>query len=172
MFATSEQCRCRSIRTQLGSERPVNGSVDGRPRRPRSKPMGRWVNATCLLSGGQHRLQNWPAPASGSPASVLFPPNLHYSSAGTAQPTWAGTGGIKRGRMHAPAATTGCRQPSLFQNIWNMHPLPRNPHVAFHIPNLGVTPQPPLHCLTLLDFLSVLAPGLASGQRNNRRRMN
>lgn len=80
--------------------------------------------------------------------------------------------GIKRGRMHAPAATTGCRQPSLFQNIWNMHPLPRNPHVAFHIPNLGVTPQPPLHCLTLLDFLSVLAAGLASGQRNNRRRMN
>lgn len=73
--------------------------------------------------------------------------------------------------MHAPEANDW--MPSiLFQNIWNMHPLPRNPHVAFHIPNLGVTPKPPLHCLTLLDLLPHLALGLASGQRNNRPGMN
>lgn len=42
----------------------------------------------------------------------------------------------------------------------------RNLHVAFHIPNLGVTPKPPLHCLELLRSLPNLALGLASGQRN------
>lgn len=129
-------------------------------------------------------------------ASVLFPQNLLPRHPGTPPnhlhllPTcnlssithprlngtthlgsWAGTGrGSNRGwctlqKQRLDAA-------SLFQNIWNMHPLPRNPHVAFHIPNLGVTPQPPLHCLTLLDLLPHLALGLASGQRNNRCRMN
>lgn len=66
--------------------------------------MGRRASATCLPSGGQHRLQDWPVPADGSPlVCVLFPPNLHllpgehYSSAGAAEPSWAGTGGGSNG---------------------------------------------------------------------------
>lgn len=49
--------------------------------------------------------------------------------------------GIKPGSMHAPAATTGCRQPTAacFKTFGTCNPLPRNPHVAFHIPNLGGT---------------------------------
>lgn len=161
------------------------------------REVGKWVSrrvteaATIWANGstGQCYVPAFrrPAPAADlactsrwQPASVLFPPNRHrtchlesithqrerQNPAGQAQE------GIKRGVMHAPEATTGCRQSSMFQNIWNMHPLPRNLHVAFHIPNLGVTPQPPLHCLTLLHLLPHLPLGLASGQRNNQGRMN
>lgn len=149
---------------------------------PGGHDLGHWVDGpmlpTCLSSGGQHRLQTWPVPAGGSRLACSFPRTCtcHLESithqrerqnpAGQAQE------GIERGLMHAPEATTGCRQSSMFQNIWNMHPLPRNLHVAFHIPNLGVTPQPPLHCLILLHSLPHLALGLASGQRNNQGRMN
>lgn len=76
---------------------------------------------------------------------------------------WLAVEVIRRG------TSTGYRQPSLFQNIRNMQSSstqPGNPHVAFHIPNVGVTLQPPLHCLALLDFLPDLALGLAGGQRN------
>lgn len=138
-------------------------------------PASRAASTGCRTGPQWAQAAGQPGQASGRPLVWSFPDLTTYLDGithrqGRHNPPWAGSGSDQMGNNDWLSST---RLVSKHSETCNPLPrLPRNPHVAFHIPNLGVTLRLPLRCLTWLDFLPDLALALASRQRNKRSRMN